>query len=151
MRIDDMDDYTVNLADAYQKGYEQGKKDKVVELVKRKNKTYVKVNDYAALRTLFGKLLAEIQRIKSEGDYEAARSLVETYAVKVDPVLHKELLERYARLNVAPYKGFINPVYQAVKNDKGEIIDVKLDYTEAYDAQMLRYSRDYATLPWVNE
>ena len=131
--------------------YEQGKKDKVVELVKRKNKTYIKVNDYAALRTLFGKLLAEIQRIKSEGDYEAARSLVETYAVKVDPVLHKELLERYARLNVAPYKGFINPVYQAVKNDKGEIIDVKLDYTEAYDAQMLRYSRDYATLPWVNE
>ena len=131
--------------------YEQGKKDKVVELVKRKNKTYVKVNDYAALRTLFGKLLAEIQRIKSEGDYEAARSLVETYAVKVDPVLHKELLERYARLNVAPYKSFINPVYQAVKNDKGEIIDVKLDYTEAYDAQMLRYSRDYATLPWVNE
>ena len=122
-----------------------------MELVKRKNKTYVKVNDYAALRTLFGKLLAEIQRIKSEGDYEAARSLVETYAVKVDPVLHKELLERYARLNVAPYKGFINPVYQAVKNDKGEIIDVKLDYTEAYDAQMLRYSRDYATLPWVNE
>ena len=69
----------------------------------------------------------------------------------MDPVLHKELLERYARLNVAPYKGFINPVYQAVKNDKGEIIDVKLDYTEAYDAQMLRYSRDYATLPWVNE
>ncbi len=130
---------------------EKGKDKKVVELVKKKGKTYVRINDYEALRGLFGQLLAEIQRIKSEGDYEAARKMVETYAVNIDPVLHKEILQRYEKLNLSPYKGFINPVYTAVKDAQGNITDVKLDYTEAYDKQMLRYSRDYNTLPDVNE
>lgn len=131
--------------------YEQGKANKVVELVKKKGKTYVKINDYEALRGLFGKLLAEVQRIKSEGDYEAARALVEGYGVQVDADLHREILERYERLHLAPYKGFINPVYHAVRDAAGNITDVQLDYTEAYDAQMLRYSRDYSSLPSVNE
>lgn len=130
---------------------EHGKKDKVVELVKKKGKTYVRINDYEALRGLFGKLLAEVQRIKSEGDYEAARALVETYGVKVDPVIHKEVLERYERLHLSPYKGFINPVYRPVRDAAGNITDVKVDYTEGYADQMLRYSRDYNTLPDVNE
>jgi dipeptidyl-peptidase-3 len=131
--------------------YEHGKQDKVVELVKRDGKTFVKVNNYEALRQLFGKLLAEIQRIKSEGDYEAARRLVENYGVKVVPALHAEVLERYAKLHLAPYKGFINPVYEAVTNAKGEITDVKISYKEGYAEQMLRYSRDYSNLPVVNE
>lgn len=131
--------------------FEHGKADKVVELVKHKGKTYVKINDYAALRTLFGKLLAEIQRIKSEGDYAAARDLVETYGVQIEPVLHKEILARYERLRLSPYKGFINPVYTAVRDAEGNITDVTVSYDEAYDAQMLRYSRDYNTLPDVNE
>lgn len=131
--------------------FEQGKADKVVELVKRKGKTFVKINDYAALRQLFGKLLAEIQRIKSEGDYAAARELVETYGVQVDPALHSEVLARYERLRLSPYKGFINPVYTAVRDAQGNITDVTVSYDEAYDAQMLRYSRDYNTLPDVNE
>ena len=130
--------------------YEHGKADKVVELVKRDGKTYVKINDYPRLRALFAELLAEIQRIKSTGDFEAARNLVETYGVKIDPELHKEILDRYARLNLAPYKGFINPVYRVEKDANGEITDIKIDYTEAYDHQMLRYSSDYATLPYVN-
>ena len=131
--------------------YEHGRDKKVVELVKKGGKTYVRINDYPALRQLFGKLLAEVQRIKSEGDYEAARQLVETYGVKVDPKLHKEILDRYNKLNLKPYKGFINPVYSAVRDAQGNITDVKLDYTEPYDKQMLRYSRDYNTLPDVNE
>ncbi|MDY6113165.1 MAG: dihydrofolate reductase [Alloprevotella sp.] len=131
--------------------YEHGRADKVVELVKKKGKTYVKINDYEKLRHLFGQLLAEIQRIKSEGDYEAARRLVEDYAVQIDPALHKEVLTRYEKLNLSPYKGFINPVYKAVRDAQGRITDVTLDYTEAYDAQMLRYSHDYNTLPDVNE
>ncbi len=130
---------------------EKGKDKKVVELVKKKGKTYVRINDYAALRGLFGQLLTEIQRIKSEGDYEAARKMVETYAVNIDPVLHKEILQRYEKLNLSPYKGFINPVYTAVRDAQGNITDVTLDYTEPYDKQMLRYSRDYCTLPLVNE
>ena len=130
--------------------FEHGKADNVVEMVKKNGKTYVKINDYNALRGLFGKLLAEIQRIKSEGDYEAARKLVEDYGVQIDPKLHKEVLERYEKLNLSPYKGFINPVYTAVRDAQGNITDVKLDYTEAYDAQMLRYSRDYSTLPDIN-
>ena len=131
--------------------YEHGKADRVVELVKKNKKTFVRINDYAALRTLFGKLLAEVQRIKSEGDYEAARALVENYGVKVDPTLHKEILARYEKLHLSPYKGFINPVYTAVRDAAGNITDVRLDYTEPYDQQMLRYSRDYNTLPDVNE
>ncbi len=130
---------------------EHGAKNKVVELVKRSGKTYVKINDYAALRGLFGQLLAEIQRVKSEGDYEGARKLVETYGVKVDPTLHKEILARYERLKLKPYKGFINPVYHAVRDAQGNITDVTVDYSEGYDAQMLRYSHDYSPLPDVNE
>ena len=121
------------------------------ELIKRKGKTYVRINDYAEVRRLFGELLREIQRIKSEGDFAAARQLIEDYAVKVDPVLHKEILRRYEKLNLAPYKGFINPVYQAVRDAKGNITDVQLNYDEAFDAQNLRYSRDYNFLPLVNE
>ncbi len=122
-----------------------------VELVKQKGKTFVRVNDYAEMRHLFGNLLAEIQRIKSEGDYEGARKLVETYGVQVDAKVHKEILERYARLKLSPYKGFINPVYQAVRNAQGNITDVTISYDEAFDAQNLRYSRDYHFLPLVNE
>ena len=130
--------------------YEQGKADKVVELVKKDGKTYVKINDYGKLRALFGQLLAEVQRVKSTGDYAAARQLVETYAVKVDPALHAEVLERYKRLNLAPYKGFVNPRYEAVKDAGGNITDVKVSYSEGYAEQMLRYSRDYSNLPSVN-
>ena len=130
--------------------YEQGKADKVVELVKKDGKTYVKINDYGKLRALFGQLLAEVQRVKSTGDYVAARQLVETYAVKVDPALHAEVLERYKRLNLAPYKGFVNPRYEAVKDAGGNITDVKVSYDEGYAEQMLRYSRDYSPLPTVN-
>lgn len=128
----------------------QGMKDKVVELVKQDGKTYVRINDYAALRRIFGRLLAEVQRIKSEGDFPAARALVENYGVKVDATLHSEVLERYARLNLAPYKGFINPVYTPVFDANGNITDVRISYTEGYDEQMLRFSRDYNDLPDVN-
>ena len=122
-----------------------------VELVKQKGKTFVRVNDYAEMRHLFGTLLAEIQRIKSEGDYEGARKLVETYGVQVDAKVHKEILDRYARLKLSPYKGFINPVYKAVRDAQGKITDVTISYDEAFDAQNLRYSRDYHFLPLVNE
>lgn len=125
---------------------EHGKDEKVVEMVVRDGKTYVRINDYAKLRTLFGKLLAEIQRIKSEGDYEAARQLVETYGVQVDPVLHAEVLQRYRSLHLAPYKGFLNPVYTPQTDTGGNIVDVQISYTEGYAEQMLRYSRDYSNL-----
>ena len=131
--------------------YEHGKAQNVVEMFKENGKTYLRINDYEALRGLFGKLLAEVQRIKSEGDFKAARELVETYGVKVDPELHQELLKRYERLHISPYKGFINPVYTAVKDSRGNIKDVKISYKEAYDHQMLRYSKDYAPLPYINE
>lgn len=131
--------------------FEHGKKDNVMELVKRDGKTFVKINDYSKLRHLFGELLAEIQRVKSTGDFKGAQTLVETYGVKIDPELHREILDRYAKLNIAPYKGFINPVYTAVRDNDGNITDVKISYTEGYAEQMLRYSKDYATLPLVNE
>ena len=131
--------------------YEQGKARKVVELFKEKGKTYLRINDYNALRDLFGSLLKEVQRIKSEGDFEAARNLVETYGVKVNSDLHQELLKRYEKLHISPYKGFINPVYTAVKDSRGNIKDIKISYDEAYDHQMLRYSKDYAPLPYINE
>lgn len=131
--------------------YEQGRAERVMELVKHEGKTYLQINDYARLRQLIGRLLAEVQRIKSEGDFTAARNLVETYGVKVDPELHAEVLERYARLHIAPYKGFINPVFTPEYDDAGEITDIKVGYTEAYDAQMLRYSRQYNTLPNIND
>ena len=100
---------------------------------------------------LFGELLAEIQRIKSTGDFEGARTLVENYAVKVDPALHAEVLARYKKLNLAPYKGFVNPVYEAVTDKDGNIIDVKVSYNEGYAEQMLRYSKEFANLPYRNE
>ncbi len=125
---------------------EKGKKDKVIQIVKRNGKTYVKINDYKKLRNLFGQLLKEVQRIKSEGDFEAGRKLVETYGVKVDPKIHKEILKRYEALNIAPYKGFVNPVYKPVYDKNGNITDVKVTYGENYIDQMLRYSRDYSPL-----
>ena len=126
--------------------YEKGKPDNVIEMVKRDGKTYIKINDYAKLRELFGQLLGEVQRIKSEGDYQAGRDLVENYGVKVDPALHKEVLERYAKLNIAPYKGFVNPVYTPVTDKDGNITDVTISYDEDYLPQVLRYSKQYRTL-----
>ena len=123
--------------------YEQGKKNNIVELVRKNGKTFVKINDYEKLRDLFAQLLAEIQRIKSEGDYLAAKDIVERYAVKTDPELHKEIKERYDKLNIPPYKGFLNPRLKAVRDDKGKITDIVPDYTESYTEQMLRYSREY--------
>ena len=125
---------------------EKGAPDKVVELVKRDGKTFVQINDYGRMRELFGDLLAEIQRIKSEGDYAAGAALVERYAVKVDPKLHREVLDRYARLNIAPYKGFVNPVYTPVTDAAGNITDITVSYTEDYLPQMFRYSTDYSPL-----
>lgn len=126
--------------------FEQGAADKVVELKKREGKTFVVIHDYQQLRVLFGKLLAEVQCIKSEGDYEAGRLLVENYGVKIDPVLHHEIRERYVRLHLSPYKGFVNPVMREVKDNSGHVTDITLDYTEGYAEQMLRYSRDYSYL-----
>ena len=123
--------------------FEHGKDNNVIELVERDGKTFVKINDYEALRGLFGELLAEIQRIRSTGDYAAAEAMVEKYGVKVDPALHKEVLERYATLDIAPYKGFVNPVYTPVRDKDGRITDVTVSYTEGYPEQMLRLSRDY--------
>ena len=130
--------------------FEKGAADKVVELVKKDGKTYVVVNDYEKLRELFGELLSEIQRIKSTGDYQGAHDLVENYAVKVDPALHAEVLERYKKLNLAPYKGFVNPKYEAVVDAAGKITDVKVTYDEGYAEQMLRYSKDYSNLSSIN-
>ena len=131
--------------------YEKGAAEKVVELVKKDGKTYVVINDYEKVRDLFGRLLAEIQRIKSTGDYAGAHDLVEAYAVKVDPALHAEVLERYKKLNLAPYKGFVNPKYEVVTDADGTITDVTVTYDEGYAEQMLRYSKDYFTLPSVNK
>ena len=121
-----------------------------VELIEREGKHYLQINDYAEVRRLYGELLKEIQRITSEGDYAAAKAMVEDYAVKVEPTLHNEILARYAQLNLAPYKGFVNPVYTPVFDAEGNITDVTLDYTEGYIEQHLRYSRDYSWLPDVN-
>ncbi len=126
--------------------FEKGEANNVVEMKKRDGKTFVVINDYEALRGLFGSLLAEIQRIKSEGDFNGAKKLVEQYGVKVDQELLKEVKERYAKLQLAPYKGFVNPVYQPILNDKGEIIDVKIDYNESFVKQMIRYSTKYSNL-----
>ena len=123
---------------------------KEVEIITRDGKHYLQINDYEGLRRLYGELLAEIQRITSEGDYPAAKELVEKYAVKVNQDLHKEILERYKKLNLAPYKGFVNPVYTAVRDAEGNITDVKIDFTENFVDQNLRYSRDYSPLPDIN-
>ena len=124
----------------------KGKDNKVIELYEKDGKTYIRINDYPALRQLFGQLLGEIQRIKSEGDYEAGRDLVETYGVKVDPKLHQQVLDRYSHLNIAPYKGFVNPVYTPVTDADGNIVDITVSYDEEYIPQHLRYSRDYSPL-----
>lgn len=123
---------------------------KEVEIIERDGKHYLQINDYEGVRRLYGELLREIQRITSEGDYPAAKAMVEEYAVKVDQDLHREILERYEKLNLAPYKGFVNPVYTAHYDAEGNITDVTLDYTEGYIEQHLRYSRDYSFLPDVN-
>ncbi len=130
--------------------YEKGKKDNVIERKTMNGKTFFVVNDYEKLRVLFGELLREIQRLKSEGDYAAAKALVENYGVKVDKVLHKEVLERYAKLNTAPYNGFVQPTYLAIKNEKGEITDVKVAYTRNFLGQMLNYGKNYSFLPNQN-
>ena len=121
-----------------------------VEIIEKDGKHYLRVNDYQGLRRLYGELLAEIQRITSEGDYAAAKEMVESYAVKVNQDLHKEILARYQKLNLAPYKGFVNPVYTAVRDAEGNITDVTIDFTEGYVEQHLRYSRDYSPLPDIN-
>lgn len=121
-----------------------------VEIIEKDGKHYLRVNDYQGLRRLYGELLAEIQRITSEGDYAAAKEMVEKYAVKVNQDLHKEILARYQKLNLAPYKGFVNPVYTAVRDAEGNITDVTIDFTEGYVEQHLRYSRDYSPLPDIN-
>ena len=128
---------------------DHAKKSKAVELVKKGGKTYLKINDYKELRNLFGQLLKEIQRIKSTGDYKAGNDLIQKYAVKIDPKLHKEVIERYSTLNIPPYRGFVNPVYVPEYDKDGNITDVKITYNESYPEQMLRLSRDYSTL--VNE
>ena len=129
---------------------EKGSADKVIEKVTKDGKTYFKVNDYQKLRVLFGELLKEIQRIKSEGDFEAGKALVETYGVKVDQEIHKEVLERNSQFNSAPYSGFINPVLVAKKDDNGDIVDVVVEQPESFAAQMLGYAEDFSTLPDEN-
>ncbi|MBQ3575869.1 MAG: dihydrofolate reductase [Coprobacter sp.] len=130
---------------------ENGAEENVISIEKIDGKSYIKINDYDKLRGLFGKLLAEIQRIKSEGDYEAGKAIVEKYAVKVDIDLHKEVLARYKSLNLAPYKGFVNPKYSLVEDENGNIIDVTVTYNEGYAEQMLRYSKDYSSLDSYND
>jgi len=126
--------------------FEKGKADKVIEMLKRDGETFVVVNDYQKLRILFGQLLAEIQRIRSTGDFEGGKKLVENYGVKVNQTLHAEILDRYKKLNLAPYRGFVNPVYSLVKDKDGKITDVTISYTENYVDQHLRYSKDYSAL-----
>ena len=126
--------------------YENGLKDNVIEKRVRDGKTYFVVNDYEALRGLFGKLLAEVQRIKSEGDYAAGKALVEKYAVDIDPALHKEVKERYDRLGLKPYGGFVNPEIVPVTDQDGKTVDYRIEYTDDYLGQMLLYGKEYSTL-----
>lgn len=130
--------------------YEKGKTDKVVEIVARDGKTFVKINDYQKLRGLFGELLKEVQRIKSQGDFEAGKKLIEDYGVKVDQKLHAEVLDRYARLNLAPYTGFVNPSLTPVYDANGKITDIKVEYTDDYLGQMMSYGKKYSFLPVKN-
>jgi dipeptidyl-peptidase-3 len=125
--------------------YEKGKPENVISKEIKNGKTYFVINDYQKLRQLYGELLAEVQRITSEGDYEAARDLVENYGVQIDQELHKEVLDRFSKLNLAPYGGFINPIYTPVIED-GEIVDIKIEYPTDYVKQMLRYGKDYSFL-----
>ena len=124
--------------------YEKGKNENVIEVVKKDGKSYVRIRDYKKLRSLFGELLKEIQRIKSEGDFEAGKKLIEDYGVKVDPVLHSEILERYAKLNLAPYTGFVNPYLFPVYDGNGEITDIVVEYTDDYLGQMMYYGKNYS-------
>ena len=126
--------------------FAHGEQDNVMELVKKNGKSYLKINDYDKLRTLIGALLAEVQRVKSTGDYKGAQTLVETYGVKVNPALHKEVLDRYAKLNIAPYGGFINPEYELIEKD-GKLVDIKVKYPDNFYMQMLNYSKNYSLLP----
>ncbi|EPH06708.1 dipeptidyl-peptidase III [Myroides odoratimimus CCUG 12700] len=130
--------------------FEKGKKDNVIEKVVRDGKTYYNITDYDKLHDLFGQLLKETQRIKSEGDYKAGQALVETYGVKVDQAIHKEVLERNAKFNSAPYRGFVNPYIVPVKNDKGEVTDYAIEQPKSFEEQMLRYAKEYGFLPLVN-
>jgi dipeptidyl-peptidase-3 len=129
---------------------EKGSADQVIEKVTKDGKTYFKINDYNKLRDLFGELLREIQRIKSEGDFESGKALVETYGVKVDQDIHKEVLERNSQFTSAPYSGFINPVLVAKKDENGEIVDIEVQQPESFAAQMLQYAQEYTTLPDEN-
>ena len=130
--------------------YEKGKEDNVIERIEKDGKTYFVVNDYEKLRSLFGELLMEIQKIKSEGDFEAGKNLVETYGVQVDEPLHLQVLERMKKLNDAAYGGFINPVLVPVENENGEITDVKVEYPDDFTLQMLNYAKNYSFLPDEN-
>ena len=130
--------------------YEKGRAENVIELAKKDGKTYVVVNDFVKLRALFGELLCEVQRIKSEGDYEACKALVETYAVKINPELHKEVIERNAALKIEPYGGFVNPEYELVTDADGKVVDVKISYPANYVEQHLHYGKDYSFLPSMN-
>jgi dipeptidyl-peptidase-3 len=130
--------------------FEKGAPDNVIEMISKDGKTYFKINDYDKLRTLFGDLLREIQRIKSEGDFEAGKNLVETYGVKVNQELHKEILERNSQFQSAPYSGFINPVLSPVTDTDGNITDIEVLQPESFAVQMLKYAEDYTTLPDVN-
>jgi len=129
--------------------FEKGQKDSVIVKKVKEGKTYIVITDYKKLRALFGELLKEIQRIKSEGDYAACKKLIETYAIKVDPILHKEVLARYKKLNLAPYGGFMNPIYKPVM-DGSKIIDIIIEYPDNYMEQMLNYSKNYSFLPTYN-
>jgi len=126
--------------------FEKGKAENVVETVKRDDKTYVRINDYMKLRTLFGEMLREVQRIKSEGDFEVGRRMIENYGVKIDQDLHKEILARYEKLNLAPYSGFVNPIMTAVTDAQGNITDVKIEYCSDYLGQMMEYGKKYSFL-----
>jgi len=128
---------------------EKGKEENVIERIVKDGKTYFVVNDYDKLRGLFGELLAEVQRVKSEGDFEAGKNLIENYAVKIDRKLHEEVLERYTKLNIAPYGGFVNPIYTPVY-ENGSIVDIKVDYKNDYTEQHLYYSDMYSFLPTHN-
>jgi dipeptidyl-peptidase III len=126
--------------------YDKGRAENVVEVFKKEGKSYIRINDYYKLRNLFGELLREIQRVKSEGDYEGGKSLIENYGVKVDPHLHVEILERYEKLNLAPYTGFVNPMLLPVYYTNGEISDIKVEYVNDYLGQMLYYGKNYSFL-----
>ena len=130
--------------------YEKGKADNVIEIVEKDGKRYVVVNDFVRLRELFGELLCEVQRIKSEGDYEAGKALVENYAVKVDPEFHAEVIARNQALNIEPYGGFVNPNYHPVYDENGNITDVTISYDSKYVDQHLEYSKNYSFLPSIN-